>query len=102
MKRFMIGLIKLYKKCISPLKSPCCRFRPSCSSYAIEAFETRGFFSALLLTVGRILRCHPFAKGGYDPVPHAGFKRIGQPKSVIQCKIRRADANDQEKWNIVC
>ena len=69
MKYLMIWLIGLYRKYISPLKPPCCRFTPTCSAYAIEAFQKRGFFVGLALTVWRILRCNPFSKGGYDPVP---------------------------------
>lgn len=79
MKRVMIWLIGLYRKFISPLKPPCCRFTPSCSAYAIEAFEKRGFFVGLILTVWRILRCNPFSKGGYDPVPERGFRN---PKGI--------------------
>ena len=70
MKRVFIFLIGLYRKYISPLKSkPSCRFYPTCSQYAIEALEKRGLVVGLLLTVWRILRCNPFCKGGYDPVP---------------------------------
>ena len=69
MKHVMIWLIGLYRKYISPLKPPCCRFTPTCSAYAIEAFQKRGFFVGFGLTVWRILRCNPFSKGGYDPVP---------------------------------
>ncbi len=69
----MIWLIGLYRKYISPLKPPCCRFTPSCSAYAIEAFQKRGFFVGFILTVWRILRCNPFSKGGYDPVPEKGL-----------------------------
>ncbi len=74
MKYVMIQLIKLYRKFISPIKSPCCRFTPTCSAYALEAFEKRGFFVGLILTVWRILRCNPFGKGGYDPVPERGIR----------------------------
>ena len=76
MKYVFIALIKFYRKCISPLKPNCCRFTPTCSAYALEAFTKRGFFAALILTVWRILRCNPFSKGGYDPVPEKGFKRV--------------------------
>ena len=69
MKYVMIWLIGIYRKYISPLKPPCCRFTPTCSAYAIEAFQKRGFFVGFALTVWRILRCNPFSKGGYDPVP---------------------------------
>ncbi len=74
MKHVMIWLISLYRKCISPLKPPCCRFTPTCSAYALEAFKKRGFFVGLILTVGRICRCNPFFKGGYDPVPERGLR----------------------------
>lgn len=74
MKHIMIALIKFYQRCISPVKPPCCRFTPTCSAYAIEAFTKRGFFVGLILTVWRLLRCNPFSKGGYDPVPERGFR----------------------------
>ncbi len=69
MKYIAVFLIRLYRKFISPLKSPCCRFTPTCSEYALEAFQKRGFFVGFTLTVWRILRCNPFGKGGFDPVP---------------------------------
>ena len=72
----MIGLVKLYRKFISPLKPPSCRFTPTCSEYALEAFTKRGFFIGLILTVWRVLRCNPFSKGGYDPVPEKGLRRV--------------------------
>ena len=74
MKHVMIWLVRLYQKYISPLKRPCCRFTPTCSSYAIEAYKKRGFFIGTILTVWRILRCNPFSKGGYDPVPERGLR----------------------------
>lgn len=74
MKYICIWLIRLYQRFISPLKrKPCCRFTPTCSAYAIEAFQKRGFFVGLALTVWRVLRCNPFCAGGYDPVPEHGF-----------------------------
>ncbi|MFA5561141.1 MAG: membrane protein insertion efficiency factor YidD [Eubacteriales bacterium] len=76
MKKICIALIRFYRKCISPLKPPCCRFYPSCSAYALTAFERRGFFAGFLLSLGRVLRCNPFGGGGYDPVPSKGFKRV--------------------------
>ena len=75
----MIWLIGLYRKFISPLKPPCCRFTPTCSAYALEAFKKRGFFVGFILTVGRVFRCNPFCKGGYDPVPEKGFRN---PKNI--------------------
>lgn len=97
MKYLMIGLIKFYKKFISPLKKPCCRFTPSCSSYALEAFTKRGFLVGLVLTTWRILRCNPFCKGGYDPVPEKGFRNkkvLGGEESSFEEK-----QNNSEKEN---
>ena len=82
MKHVMIWLIRLYRKFISPLKPPCCRFTPTCSAYAIEAFMTRGFFVGLALTVWRILRCNPFSRGGYDPVPQKKSKTTTADRRV--------------------
>ena len=70
MKGFLIFLIEMYRKYLSPLKGQAsCRFTPTCSQYAIEALEKRGIIVGTALTVWRILRCNPFSKGGYDPVP---------------------------------
>ena len=69
MKHVFIAVVKLYRKFISPLKKPCCRFTPTCSQYAIEAFEEWGAVAGLGLSIWRILRCNPFCKGGHDPVP---------------------------------
>ena len=75
MKYICIALIRFYRKYLSPLKSkPCCRFYPTCSAYALEAFMKRGFFVGLYLTVTRIFRCNPFCAGGYDPVPLKGLR----------------------------
>ena len=62
-------LIKLYQLTLSPYIGKCCRFTPSCSRYSAEAFKVHGFWRGMFLTVCRILRCNPFCKGGYDPVP---------------------------------
>ena len=70
MKYLCVWLIRFYQKVLSPLKrNPTCRFTPSCSAYAIDAFMKRGFFVGFFLTAWRILRCNPFVPGGYDPVP---------------------------------
>lgn len=66
----LISLIKLYRKFISPMKkNPSCRFIPTCSQYAVEALQKYGPVKGSFLAVKRILRCNPFSKGGYDPVP---------------------------------
>ncbi len=64
-----IALIKFYRVCISPLKPPACRFTPTCSEYALQAFRKHGPFKGLVLTVWRLLRCNPWGGSGYDPVP---------------------------------
>ncbi|MBO4465887.1 MAG: membrane protein insertion efficiency factor YidD [Bacteroidales bacterium] len=65
-----ILLIKFYQVCISPLKGgPTCRFTPTCSQYALEAFRKYGPFKGFWLSLKRILRCHPWGGSGYDPVP---------------------------------
>lgn len=69
MKYVFIGVIRFYRKFISPLFPPTCRFQPTCSQYALEAFQLHGTFKGLWLTVKRLLKCHPFYPGGYDPVP---------------------------------
>ena len=69
-----IFFIKGYQFCISPFKVPCCRFYPTCSQYAKEAFEKHGFFRAIGLILKRILRCHPWGGCGYDPVPIPNLK----------------------------
>ena len=60
--------IRFYKKYISPLKKPCCIYYPSCSQYALEAIEKYGALKGGWISIKRILRCHPFHDGGYDPV----------------------------------
>jgi putative membrane protein insertion efficiency factor len=62
-------LIRLYRYLLSPLLGPCCRFYPSCSSYAMIALERHGFFYGSWLALKRILRCHPWCEGGVDHVP---------------------------------
>jgi putative membrane protein insertion efficiency factor len=70
LKKIFIGLIKFYRKYLSGMKTiPTCKFIPTCSEYGIEAIEKYGALKGGLLTVWRILRCNPFSKGGYDPVP---------------------------------
>jgi uncharacterized protein len=65
----LLLLIQIYKRVISPLMPPACRFEPSCSVYAYHSLKIYGFFKGSVLGIFRLLRCQPFCKGGYDPVP---------------------------------
>ncbi len=67
--RVMLGLIWLYRRCISPLLPPVCRYTPTCSQYAVEAIKKYGPFKGGWLAARRILRCNPWGGSGYDPVP---------------------------------
>ncbi len=69
MKKLLIWLIRCYQYHISPRLPRMCRFTPTCSEYAVQAIMEWGVICGLGLTVWRILRCNPFCKGGYDPVP---------------------------------
>ena len=69
MKKFVISAIRFYQREISPLSPPRCRYIPTCSQYALEAVEKYGAVKGSWLAAKRILRCNPFHKGGYDPVP---------------------------------
>lgn len=69
MKRLVLGAIRLYQRRLSPGRPPACRYQPSCSHYGYEAIAKRGLIHGSLLTTWRLLRCHPFNRGGYDPVP---------------------------------
>ena len=69
MKDALLSCIRFYRQRISPCKRPCCRFIPTCSEYAYDAVERFGVLKGGLMAVKRILRCNPFCKGGYDPVP---------------------------------
>ncbi len=77
MKRVAMAIIRFYRRYLSGLKpAPTCRFTPTCSAYALEAFEKRGFWSGLVLMLWRFLRCSPLSPAGYDPVPDAGFRTM--------------------------
>ena len=70
MKRVLLSLIRFYRRELSPRKrKPCCRYFPTCSQYAVTAIERYGALKGSRLAAWRILRCNPFSKGGYDPVP---------------------------------
>jgi len=69
MKKVLLALIKFYRSAISPHTAPSCKYTPTCSQYGLEAIERFGALKGSALTIWRILRCNPFSRGGYDPVP---------------------------------
>lgn len=69
MKKALLFMIRFYREYVSPLKPPSCRFVPTCSEYALISIERYGVLKGGRMALCRILRCHPFREGGYDPVP---------------------------------
>ncbi|MBR0484864.1 MAG: membrane protein insertion efficiency factor YidD [Oscillospiraceae bacterium] len=82
MKYILILLIRLYQKCISPLFPRCCRYYPSCSCYACTAIQRFGAGKGTVLALHRLLRCHPWARGGVDEVPDAFSLKIFVQKKL--------------------
>jgi len=80
MKRILqlsiLHLLRGYKRLISPLLAPACRYLPTCSEYAMEAVERHGAGRGGILALWRLLRCHPLAAAGYDPVPTSGREKV--------------------------
>jgi putative membrane protein insertion efficiency factor len=68
LKKILIFIINIYRRFISPIKTGKCRFYPTCSEYAVQSIERYGAVKGMLLAIKRVLKCHPFHPGGYDPV----------------------------------
>jgi hypothetical protein len=68
-RKLLAKLLRGYKRIVSPLLPPACRFHPTCSEYAAEAIDVHGALKGSVLAVGRIVRCNPWSEGGFDPVP---------------------------------
>lgn len=90
MKKFLIKLIKKYQKATSN-KNPTCRYHPSCSNYAIDAYKNYNIFYASILSFWRILRCNPFSRGGYDPIPKFKKQHIHLDHKHKEEKNERSD-----------
>ena len=88
MKMFFIFIIGLYRRYLSPLLPPACRFTPTCSEYAAEAFKRKSTLTAIRMTLVRLAKCHPFHPGGYDPVEHGKTPGITVTPSCPACNHR--------------
>lgn len=88
MKTILMFLVKAYRKVLSPILPNSCRFTPTCSEYALEALQRHGAIKGSLLSVYRILRCNPFCRGGYDPVPE---------KFTFKRNLQDNDTEEQDK-----
>ena len=95
----LIGLIKLYRKYISPLKKrPCCRFYPTCSTYAYEAISEWGAIRGFFLTVWRILRCNPLCRGGIDRVPKRdAFRKMTAERIIYRGRKKELKNENSDK-----
>ena len=92
MKSLLQFGLEMYKRFLSPMLPHSCRFVPTCSEYAIDAIERYGALRGSWLAVGRLLRCHPFARAGYDPVPGtAGDRHVPAEFSELRKKAASAD-----------
>lgn len=92
MSRLLRALIRLYQIVLSPWLGNQCRFAPTCSHYADEAIARHGALRGSWLAVRRVLRCHPFAEGGFDPVPEAGERPDGDGNATGVSRVRDARA----------
>jgi uncharacterized protein len=86
-KLVVLRLLRAYKWAISPMFPPACRYVPTCSEYAMEAVERYGALRGGLMALWRLLRCHPFAHGGYDPVVKVGAGATSFPQGLKPCDI---------------
>jgi uncharacterized protein len=87
-KLVMVQLLRAYKWAISPLFPPACRYVPTCSEYALEAVERYGALRGILMAAMRVCRCHPFARGGYDPVVKSSpSSPIATDGRHVHCKV---------------
>lgn len=88
MKKVLLAIIRFYQAAISPHTKPSCKYIPTCSEYGLEAIERFGALKGSALTVWRILRCNPFSKGGYDPVPEKKGQAMKRQSDSVLPKER--------------
>jgi|ERR1700689_335971 hypothetical protein len=96
MRSLALRGLRLYKRWISPSFPPSCRYTPTCSEYAIEAVELHGAVRGTMLAAWRVLRCHPLAKGGLDPVPQLGAGDRFRPnffRRDAACRVSRGEGS---------
>ncbi|MCW6664738.1 membrane protein insertion efficiency factor YidD [Aerococcaceae bacterium NML191219] len=92
MRKVLICFVRGYQRFISPLFPPSCRYYPSCSSYMIQAIEKHGAIKGVIMGLARIGRCHPYVRGGDDPVPdHFTFRRQSVKKNASCCHKQTND-----------
>lgn len=92
--RGVISLVRLYQLTLSPMVGGHCRYQPTCSAYFIQAVRKHGFWIGTGKGVWRILRCHPLARGGYDPVEKAGASDVGEAPKTASGKQGGGDVDD--------
>jgi putative membrane protein insertion efficiency factor len=85
-KMLLLTLLRGYKTMLSPFFPPACRYVPTCSDYAAEAIECYGAFRGSAMAIWRLLRCHPFVRGGYDPVP---WNEVGNDPDICRASLPR-------------
>ncbi|TBW56521.1 membrane protein insertion efficiency factor YidD [Marinobacter halodurans] len=88
MRQLVLLPVRFYRYAISPLMASHCRHYPTCSAYALEAIERHGILRGGYLTIRRLLRCHPWTAGGYDPVPPVCDRDHGQDKHHTHCSYQ--------------
>ncbi len=91
LKQLVIGLIKLYQRTVSRVLPGACRYQPTCSEYAAQAVRVHGLLKGLWLGMRRVMRCHPFASAGYDPVPEPDARRAHT--------ISEESTEDSRQWS---
>jgi putative membrane protein insertion efficiency factor len=89
----LMGLLRAYKFAVSPFSLPACRYTPTCSEYALEAIDRHGALRGVALAAWRLLRCHPFVRGGYDPVPSVYPQLFKGARSSGTFSLKDTDRN---------